>query len=233
MALIFAMSHLVACKHYPPDVDNLVPASGSTVGPSTPLEFQGPCDTDSVYFNNSILPLFISNCAKSGCHDAITSKEGFTFNSYANIMASGEIVPNDPTEGDIMEVIKSSQSNKRMPPPPNIPLSQQQIDLIEKWIKQGAQNNGCDNCDSTAATYTAKIKPLLDAKCKGCHNANYTSYGVSFETYGTTVAVGQTGQLLGAVKHISPYKFMPKGGPKLRDCEISMIENWINNSYPQ
>src|SRR5688572_5181621 len=80
-----------------------------------------PCDPDTAYFQNDILPLFISNCAKSGCHDAATHQEGFVFNSYSGIMGSGEIEAGDPSEGDIMEAITEDDPDKIMPPPSHNP----------------------------------------------------------------------------------------------------------------
>ena len=33
-----------------------------------------PCDPSKVYFVNDVLPIFLSSCAYSGCHDAATHK---------------------------------------------------------------------------------------------------------------------------------------------------------------
>ena len=46
----------------------------STTQPSTPVVVT--CSPDTVYFSQTILPLITSNCAMSGCHDAISHKEG-------------------------------------------------------------------------------------------------------------------------------------------------------------
>ena len=37
-------------------------------------------------FTRDILPVIISHCATTGCHDAITHKEGYNYTTYANIM---------------------------------------------------------------------------------------------------------------------------------------------------
>ena len=232
--LVVITAGIAACKHYPPGLETLTPSNnggnGNGNGNGTPND--KPCDPDSVYFSNTILPLFVSNCAKSGCHDAITREEDLVLNSYNNIMASGEITPGNPNDGDIMKMIKSTQANKIMPPPPNSPLTPQQINQLSVWISQGAKNNNCNSCDTTAVGYANKIKPLLDLKCKGCHNATLSSGGVNLETYASTVGVAQSGALHGAVKQIAPYKSMPQGGQKLPACEIDQIGIWINNQYP-
>ena len=52
-----------ACKHTPPEQVVPPPVSGGGGG--------GTGNT-TVCFETEILPIFQSNCAKSGCHDAIT-----------------------------------------------------------------------------------------------------------------------------------------------------------------
>ncbi|MFT3754107.1 MAG: hypothetical protein QM800_14935 [Paludibacter sp.] len=47
---------------------------------------------DSVSFVSDVLPLFVSNCSTTGCHDAITHREGYNFSSYSGLLARG-IVP--------------------------------------------------------------------------------------------------------------------------------------------
>jgi hypothetical protein len=221
---------ILSCKHYPLNPDCLTPNTDTSENSAPNLI---PCHPDTVYFNATILPLFVSNCAKAGCHDAISHQEGFVFNSYSNIMASGEIEAGDPNEGEIMELIKETDPDKIMPPPPNAALTQQQINQISTWISQGAQNNYCNSCDTNNVLYSTKVKTLLDLKCKGCHNTGSASGGVDLSTYNGAVATAQTGKLLGAVKHQTPYSPMPKGGQKLPACEIDLISIWITNQYPQ
>jgi Planctomycete cytochrome C len=229
LIVCFVLVFAASCKHYPLNTDCILPAPG-TIDTLATLK---PCDPDSVYFNNTILPLFVSNCAKAGCHDPITHEEGLILNSYSSIMGTGEIQPGDPAEGDIMDVITQNDPTKIMPPPPNSALSAQQINLISMWISQGAQNNYCNSCDTSNVSYLTKVKPLLDLKCKGCHNPSLVSGGVDLSTYSGAVASGQSGALLGAVKHVVPYSKMPKGGQKLPACEIDIISIWITNQYPQ
>ena len=71
--LIIALTLINACKHEIPQ---------SAPGSPTPV----PGGTNGVCFQNQILPLFQSNCAKSGCHDAASQLDGYVFDSYANIV---------------------------------------------------------------------------------------------------------------------------------------------------
>ena len=46
----------------------------------------------NICFERDILPIFISNCTQSGCHNAQSNKSGYVLDSYNNIIKKG-IVP--------------------------------------------------------------------------------------------------------------------------------------------
>jgi hypothetical protein len=137
---IFLVSVLLGvqgCKHYP----NELPLPNTDTTQNTNQDSTRRCDPDSVYFQNTILPLVTSSCAYSGCHDAASRQDGIILNNYLNIIAYGEIKAGDPNESKIYDVITESRPDKIMPPPPNSPLTPEQIALISKWISQGALDN--------------------------------------------------------------------------------------------
>jgi len=227
---ILMMMLLWGCKHEP---INLVINPENTAANGNGGSSGIPCNPDSAYFQNDVLPLFVSNCAKSGCHDAITHEEGFTFNSFSGIMNSGEIQAGDPSEGDIMEVITESDPDKRMPPPPNDPLTAAQINMISNWISEGAQNNACaGDCDTTNVTYSGTVLPLLQSRCIGCHNNNTTSGNVNLSTHAGAQVQALNGRLLAVVNHEAGYSPMPKGGSKLSSCEIKELKIWVEDGAP-
>ncbi len=234
-AILFAMLMLSSCKHRPltasgDDDEEVIPTGGGNGGTGGTGGTTGvPCDPDTVYFQNTILPLFVSNCAKSGCHDPGTAKEGFIFNSYSGIMGSGEITPFKPWEGDITEVITETDPDKIMPPPPNAPLTSQQVSLIVNWISQGALNNGCDQCDTLNVTYSGKVKPIIDLKCKGCHSGSAPPNGIDLTGHAGLQAIALSGKLMGSVNHLPGYSAMPKGGSMLPDCERNAIKKWVDS----
>lgn len=190
------------------------------------------CDPDTVYFSRDILPILVSNCAMSGCHDPGTAQNGVVLNNYSNVMATADVRPGDPMGSDIYEVLIDPDVDDRMPfgmPP----LSQDQIDLIKKWILQGGLNLTCveEGCDTTSVSYSAHIAPLLQNKCVGCHGAGNTT-GVTLDNHAGVSTVALNGRLYGAVNHSAGFNPMPQGGAKLPDCEISIIRTWINNGAP-
>ena len=144
---------IAACTHENLDLNN--PINIPTVS--------SPCSPDSVYFVSEIMPIIASNCAMSGCHDAVTHAEGVNLTSYARILKY--VTPGNASNSELYSVIVTSNSGRRMPPPPRSPLTAAQIAKIQKWINQGARNNSCSGgCDTTQFAYSAVIKPMLDTK---------------------------------------------------------------------
>lgn len=187
-----------------------------------------------VCFQRDILPIFISNCAKGGCHDAASKTEGFQFTDYNSII-SKEFVPGNAEKTELYEKITEDKADKRMPPRPNPALTDRQIYLIRRWINEGAKNTtDCGTaCDSNNSSYSLGIKPMIDQYCKGCHNNATLSGGYSFETHAGLKAAATNGRLSGAIKQQAGFSAMPKGGNKLSDCQIKQFEKWIAAGAPQ
>jgi len=193
---------------------------------------ESSCDPDSAYFANDVLPLFISNCAKSGCHDAASHEEGIILDSYTHIMNTGDIEAGNPSAGKIVEKISDTDPDDIMPPSPNAPLTTAQINLITTWINQGALNNSCNGCDTVNVTYSGTIAPMLQSKCVGCHNNTSTSGNINLSNYAGVQVQALNGRLMGAVRHNAGYSPMPKGGTKIPQCEIDELNIWITDGAP-
>lgn len=225
--LVLVSLFVVSCKHEIPQpvfsdapIDN---GNGNNL----------PCDSDSVYFNMQILPFLIANCAQSGCHDAASHQDGVTITSYQTLMNSGIIVVGDPNDGDLIDVITETDPDKRMPPPPAALLSSQQIQLIQTWIAQGAQNLNCDGgCDTTNVTFSAVIKPIIQNKCQGCHQGTSPGGGVNLSTYLGVQGSAIDGSLMGTIQHLAGWSAMPKNTTRLPDCDIAKIRIWVDAGAP-
>ena len=205
-----------SCKH------EIVNPGGNNPVDSTPI-------TTGICFQRDILPIFVSNCAKSGCHNVDSKKEGYVLNNYANIRSKG-IKPGDATESEIYESLIKTDIGERMPQFPNAPLTSEQIAKIKQWIDEGAKNtvNCVSACDPNAFTYAAVIKPIIDLNCKGCHNNSSAGGGYSFSGYAGLKVALTNGRLLGTINHIAGFSVMPQGGVKLNDCNIQQITKWVN-----
>jgi mono/diheme cytochrome c family protein len=192
-----------------------------------------PCDPDTVYFERDLLPLLQSSCAQPGCHDAISMQDGVRLTDYNSIMQTADVKPFDPEGSDIYEVLVETDPAKRMPP--DGPWPQENIDLVYKWITQGARNLFCDegDCDTTGVTYSEPVSGIINKHCLGCHDDNSQLGGLSLQGYEKVVATANDDRLMGTVRHEPGYPAMPKNAPQLSDCKILQLEIWIQNGTPQ
>lgn len=192
---------------------------------TTPIP--GPVANNGVCFESEILPLFQSNCAKSGCHDAATHTEDLVLDSYANIIRK-DIIPGKADNSKLYRVLFETGKDK-MPPAPNADLTAAQKALIGKWINEGAKNTtNCNNtCDSNQFKYGANISIIINSYCTGCHSGTAASGNIDLSTYNTVKIQATNGRLVGAVTHAAGYSAMPKNANKLSDCQITQIKKWV------
>lgn len=227
--------NLISCKHEPLGT-NPPPGGGSggTGGGGTGNPATVVCSPDTAYFQQQVLPIFISNCALSGCHDAATRQDGVQLTDYNTIISTGDVRPFNPNNSEVWERIIDTDPTDRMPPPPRNPLPQAQRDIIYKWIMQGAKNNSCQAsaCDSANVTYSGTIRNIINNKCVGCHSGTPPQGGINFTTYAGLKAKVDDGRLWGAINHLPGFSPMPKGGAKLSTCEIRQVKKWMDAGAP-
>lgn len=206
---------------------------GCTTEPIIPPGFNGQmpngdCVPGVISFEQEILPLLVSNCAMSGCHDAITAEDGVVLTDYNSIMR--EVTPYDVNDSELYESMVES-GDDIMPPPPASPFSEEKLKLIRDWINQGAKNTTCSTgCDSTVtATFAAVVYPIVERNCVGCHNATRADGGVRLHTHAEITTSVNNGSFMGTIEHQPDYPVMPTSGVKLSDCDISLLNQWIAN----
>ena len=244
--LAFSTALFYACTH---DTDTPVPATpggntggntgggnnGGNSGGNNGGNNGGNAPDTALCFERDILPIFQSNCAKSGCHDVASRQDGFVFTSWETITAK-KFEPGNPDETELYETITEDKVSKRMPKYPNPPLSAQQISMIRRWIEMGAPNTkNCGSntgCDSNQFTFASVIRPILNNNCVGCHNNTLRSAGFTYESHTGVVAAVNSGRFLGALRHDAGFKAMPQGGSKLSACDILRIEKWVAAGMP-
>jgi mono/diheme cytochrome c family protein len=245
LMMLLVTGLIPSCTHNPilPVVINPIDTTGNPVDTTgAPVDTTGldttfiKCDTNIVYFEQEILPILNSNCAKSGCHDPISHKEGLNLTSYAKVISSGIVRPNNANGSKLIKVIKLTSGEEAMPPYPNPKLTAAQIALLSKWISQGAKDTSCIEtfitCDSTGVSYSGFIAPLFSTFCAGCHSGGNPSGGILLNSYNGVKAIAQTGRLMGAISWSAGYQQMPQNGNKLTDCSIAKINAWINDGAP-
>ena len=225
ISLLFVTGIVIinSCKHLPPVESTIAPPPIS-----------GNCNC--VCFESNVLPLFQTNCATTGCHDAASHLGDYVLDSYANIWKKG-ITPGSATDSKIYKVLFKT-GNDQMPPPPNAPLTNRQKTLIGNWINEGANNTiNCNPypCDSNTFKYSTNISVIMSTYCTGnnlCHSGPAPISTLNLTTYNEVKQVALNGRLVGAVTHTGGYEPMPKNLNKLSDCEIAQIKKWVVAGAP-
>ncbi|HSZ71638.1 MAG TPA: c-type cytochrome domain-containing protein [Cytophagaceae bacterium] len=97
---------------------------------------------DTVSFSRNVLPVFNTYCSTSGCHSGSSPSGNLNLESsqaYAQLMkrGSGYIDTSNPNNS----VLYSSLISQSNPMPLNGRLDDCTINLIVKWMNQGAKNN--------------------------------------------------------------------------------------------
>ena len=181
-------------------------------------------------FSRDILPVIVSHCATSGCHDAISHAEGYNFTSYTSIRNA--VSPGNPGSSRLYRSIATSGGEDKMPPAGKPQLTAAQIDSVRKWITYGALNESCGEvCDTiNPVTFSGAIWPLMQTTCTGCHSGNTPSGNVSLSSYAGVQTVASNGLLMKSLKGTGVTQMPPSGS--LSSCRIRQFDLWIKNGYP-
>ncbi|NVO01961.1 MAG: hypothetical protein HXX09_04605 [Bacteroidetes bacterium] len=195
----------------------------------------GSCKHDQIYpdvcFETEVQPIFLANCAISGCHDATRAEGGYVLTDYSNIMNKG-IKSGNASGSKIYKAISGNILAESMPP--SGPLTTEQITLIRSWIESGAKSGNCNtsSCDTNLFSFSLNVKPIFDTYCVGCHKSGSSS-NINFDGYSNIKAYldvsGNVTKIIQAVQYTSASS-MPKTG-KMIDCKITQMVKWINAGY--
>ena len=96
-----------------------------------------------VSYYNQIRPLFQAKC--QGCHQPAKQGGEYVMTEFDSLLAGGEtgapaVVPGKPEESHLIEVILPENGTAEMPKNDS-PFSVAEIELIKKWITEGARND--------------------------------------------------------------------------------------------
>ncbi|MEZ4994044.1 MAG: c-type cytochrome domain-containing protein [Saprospiraceae bacterium] len=184
------------------------------------------CDPGIISFQHEILPLLISSCAYSGCHDATSHKEGVVLDSYERAMR--EVKAGNADRSSLYRSVTRG-GEEFMPPRPATPLTTEQTNLIRDWINQGANNTDCGTaCDPAESSFSGTVFPMIQNFCVGCHSNSRADGGVNLSDYDRVRSYAQTGALIGAISHDPYYAAMPPSGSALSACRIAQVQKWID-----
>ena len=229
IAMILVVISLPSCKHDP--------VGGGPVDPIDTTGMAGnSCDPDTIYFTKDVMPILLSSCGMALCHDDITKSGDIQITSYETLIESDILVPGDPDDSEMYQRMSSTDPFEVMPPSPRGPISSINIETVRKWIEQGALNNDC-KVDTTCnipgtVSFANDVFPVIDKYCVGCHSGGNPLAGLFLKTYDDVKKVADNGKLVGVIDHEMGFPPMPKNMPKLMDCKIETIRQWVDSGAP-
>ena len=102
--------------------------------------------------------------------------------------------------------------------------------LVPPSPTPGGGGTTTNSCDTVNMKYAADVVPIMQANCYACHGNGSTggSGGINLASYNNLKTYASNGFLAGNITHAPGFVAMPYGLPKMDDCSINKILDWIN-----
>ena len=223
---------------------------------------------EPIDFTNHVLPILEDRCLN--CHNepydkngrTIQPKAGLALNTYELVM-KGNLDNTVVTAGDVAdsylhEVLTLDEDDDMFMPPKGGPLTAEQIDIIKRWIEEGAKPKGSGGGVAVAGagiSFHDHIFPILEDRCLDCHGEPYVKNGrtihpkagLALNTYEFVLKGNLDGPIIDRGDHeestlyvvmtLDPddSELMPPKGEPLTEDEISLFKQWIDEGakeYP-
>ncbi|MCW3100172.1 MAG: hypothetical protein JWL77_5790 [Chthonomonadaceae bacterium] len=141
-----------------------------------------------VSFSHEIAPILLKRC--TGCHGERTNQGGYRAHNFQSLLKAGAsgsapVVAGKPTESVLFQRIVAKVEPIRMPKSDD-PLSAAQIELIRKWIAEGAKFDAIDK----AAPLTSLLGPRAHPASPAVYRAAVPVMAIAFLPGGKEIAVG-------------------------------------------
>lgn len=100
---------------------------------------------DKISYYKHVRPIFQLHC--QGCHQPAKAQGGYVMTSFADLLKKTDhdiagVVPSNPDQSAIVQMITPQKDKPaKMPSGGKEPLLQREVDMIRKWIAQGAADD--------------------------------------------------------------------------------------------
>ncbi len=233
--------------------------AGSALGMLMLAQHTGQPGPEAPSFEE-VAAILRDNCTR--CHAPPSPAADLALQTYAEIMKGGRsgpaVVPGDPGKSELVRRMRGL-SEPRMPlsGPPWLP--EEQIALIERWIRAGAgssESMGGATQSPTTRTGTpsqgggnilyGNVSPIFQGRCVKCHapkgQLGPPPEGIRLDTYETLIRGGERPIVIPGVPGASTLQRsvlgqsrprMPMDGPPYLDpAETDLIGLWIQEGAP-
>ena len=211
------------------------------VGLATMIRADVPVD-----FLREIKPILEQNCVK--CHGAEQQKGGFRIDSRAHALKAEKdwvgLVPGKPDKSAIYKMLLLPIDDEDvMPPKKEARMSKAEINLVGKWIAEGASWPAALALKPVRRVdFVKDVQPILEFNCVACHREGYAKGGLRLDSQALAFKGGESagaGLVAGKPEKSSAYvtlkvpvddeRLMPpknKNGPLTKE-QIDIIGDWI------
>src|SRR5262245_25443043 len=104
------------------------------------LAFSAPAQDKPVSFEKDVQPILTKSCIS--CHKPDKKKGKLDMSTYDALIKGGEqgspVKAGDPTKSILIQVVSGKEPEM---PEKGDPLTAAQIDVLSRWIKEGAKKN--------------------------------------------------------------------------------------------
>lgn len=110
----------------------------------------GSAQSDEDFFESNVRPLLVKHCQE--CHGEKKQEGSLRLDSRAGWMRGGDrgqmIHPGQPEKSLLIQAVKYKDSDLEMPPSKQ--LTEQEIAVLENWVKRGAEDPRTESAPTTA-----------------------------------------------------------------------------------
>ena len=135
---------------------------------SAPSRLLYAAETEGIFWNSHIRPLFKEHCWK--CHGGAKQKGGLDLRSIISTLKGGEsgpaVISGSPEESLIYRVLLPG-ADPHMPPGDEKQLPEADVSLIKNWIKAHMVEAGANNWPSASPASSTPLQPLPPAGLPG------------------------------------------------------------------
>lgn len=89
------------------------------------------------------------------------------------------------------------------------------------------------DCDTSKISFDKDIAPIFKESCKSCHSNFFPNGGLSLTSYEKIKEATQEKELLARIHHKPGVDPMPPDQPKLSDCKLAKIDQWVQAGFPE
>lgn len=221
-----------------------------------------PRPDEPIDFTNHVLPILDERCFS--CHNAPYEKNGRTIHPKAGLrldthewvmkgnLDNTVVEAGNLEDSYLYEVITLDQEDDMFMPPKGGALTAEQIDIIKRWIMEGAKASAAGgeamaSDMSNGISFHQHIFPLIEERCLDCHSEPYVKNGrtihpkagLRLDTYEAIIEGNLDGTIIekGNAEESTLYavitldsddpEIMPPKGEPLTEDEINMFKQWI------